>query len=115
VTERLPAAATPRLALILALLATLGSYTIDAFFPSMRAMAGNSASAIGRCSRLTVYLVPYACMSLVHGSLSDAVPAARRAGGAGAVRVASAGCALARDLVRCCFFAPCREWWAASA
>jgi hypothetical protein len=40
VTEQPTAAkATPRLALILALLATLGSYTIDAFFPSMRAMA----------------------------------------------------------------------------
>jgi MFS transporter, DHA1 family, multidrug resistance protein len=91
------ATATPRLALILALLATLGSYTIDAFFPSMRAMASEFGISYWQVQQtLTAYLVPYACMSLVHGSLSDAV-GRRRVVLVGLVLYAAAsmGCALA--------------------
>jgi len=98
VTERpSAAAATPRLALVLALLATLGSYTIDAFFPSMRAMAAEFGVSYWQVQQtLTAYLVPYACMSLVHGSLSDAV-GRRRVVLVGLVlyAFASMGCALA--------------------
>jgi DHA1 family bicyclomycin/chloramphenicol resistance-like MFS transporter len=98
VTERQPAAApAPRLALILALLSTLGSYTIDAFFPSMRAMAEEFGISYWQVQQtLTVYLVPYACMSLVHGSVSDAI-GRRRVVLVGLVlyAVASMGCALA--------------------
>jgi DHA1 family bicyclomycin/chloramphenicol resistance-like MFS transporter len=97
VTERPLAAAAPRLALVLALLATLGSYTIDAFFPSMRAMAAEFNVSYWQVQQtLTAYLVPYACMSLVHGSLSDAV-GRRRVVLVGLVLYAGAsmGCALA--------------------
>jgi MFS transporter, DHA1 family, multidrug resistance protein len=98
VTEQATAApAAPRLALILALLATLGSYTIDAFFPSMRAMATEFGISYWQVQQtLTVYLIPYACMSLVHGSLSDAV-GRRRVVLVGLLLYAGAavGCALA--------------------
>lgn len=90
-------APAPRLALVLALLSTLGSYTIDAFFPSMRAMASEFGISYWQVQQtLTVYLVPYALMSLVHGSLSDAI-GRRRVVLAGLVLYAGAsmGCALA--------------------
>jgi DHA1 family bicyclomycin/chloramphenicol resistance-like MFS transporter len=83
--------------MILALLATLGSYTIDAFFPSMRAMASEFGISYWQVQQtLTAYLVPYACMSLVHGSLSDAL-GRRRVVLVGLVlyALASVGCALA--------------------
>ena len=92
----------PRLALVLALLATLGPYTIDAFFPSMRAMAAEFGISYWQVQQtLTVYLVPYACMSLVHGSLADAI-GRRRVVLAGLLfyALASAGCALALLVLR---------------
>jgi DHA1 family bicyclomycin/chloramphenicol resistance-like MFS transporter len=87
----------PRLALTLALLSTLGPYTIDAFFPSMRAMAVEFGISYWQVQQtLTVYMVPYACMSLVHGSLSDAVGRRRVVlVGLALYALASAGCALA--------------------
>ncbi|MBS0387769.1 MAG: multidrug effflux MFS transporter [Proteobacteria bacterium] len=87
----------PRVALVLALLATLGPYTIDAFFPSMRAMAVEFGISYFQVQQtLTVYLVPYACMSLLHGSLADAI-GRRRVMLTGLLfyALASAGCALA--------------------
>ena len=99
-------AAAPRLALILALLSTLGPYTIDAFFPSMRAMAAEFGINYWQVQQtLTVYLVPYACMSLVHGSLSDAV-GRRRVVLVGLVlyALASMGCALAPGFGALLFF-----------
>ena len=96
----------PRVALVLALLATLGPYTIDAFFPSMRAMAAEFGISYWQVQQtLTVYLVPYACMSLVHGSLADAI-GRRRVVLAGLVfyALASAGCALAPGFGALLFF-----------
>ena len=96
----------PRLALVLALLATLGPYTIDAFFPSMRAMAAEFGISYWQVQQtLTVYLVPYACMSLVHGSLADAI-GRRRVVLAGLLfyALASAGCALAPGFGALLFF-----------
>jgi DHA1 family bicyclomycin/chloramphenicol resistance-like MFS transporter len=96
----------PRLALVLALLATLGPYTIDAFFPSMRAMAIEFGISYFQVQQtLTVYLVPYACMSLLHGSLADAV-GRRRVMLAGLLfySLASAGCALAPGFGALLFF-----------
>ena len=87
----------PGLAVVLALLSTLGPYTIDAFFPSMRAMAAEFGISYWQVQQtLTVYLVPYAIMSLVHGSLSDAI-GRRRVVLAGLLlySTASLGCALA--------------------
>ena len=54
---------------------------------------------------LTVYLVPYACMSLVHGSLADAI-GRRRVVLAGLLfyALASAGCALAPGFGALLFF-----------
>ena len=87
----------PGLAVVLALLSTLGPYTIDAFFPSMRAMAAEFGISYWQVQQtLTVYLVPYAIMSLVHGSLSDAI--GRRPvvlTGLVLYSTASIGCALA--------------------
>lgn len=86
-----------RSSLVLALLATLGPYTIDAFFPSMRAMAAEFGISYWQVQQtLTAYMVPYAVMSLVHGSLSDAI-GRRRVVLVGLVlyALASAGCALA--------------------
>ncbi len=100
------APAVPRLALILALLATLGSYTIDAFFPSMRAMSEEFHISYWQVQQtLTAYLVPYACMSLVHGSLSDAI-GRRRVVLVGLFLYAAAavGCALAPGFAGLLFF-----------
>ena len=91
------AAQVPRLTVVLALLSTLGPFTIDTFFPSMRAMAAEFGISYWQVQQtLTAYLVPYAFMSLVHGSLADAL-GRRRVVIAGLLVyvVASVGCALA--------------------
>ncbi len=96
----------PRVALVLALLATLGPYTIDAFFPSMRAMSVEFGISYFQVQQtLTVYLVPYACMSLLHGSLADAV-GRRRVMLAGLLfyALAATGCALAPSFGALLFF-----------
>jgi DHA1 family bicyclomycin/chloramphenicol resistance-like MFS transporter len=87
----------PRLALLLGLLATIGPFTIDTFFPSLRAIASTfGISYLQAQQTLTAYLVPYAIMSLVHGSLSDALGRRRVVlAGLGAYTLASVGCALA--------------------
>ena len=69
-----PAQRAPRLALLLGLLATVGPFSIDTFFPSLRAIAAEfGVTYLQAQQTLTTYLVPYAIMSLVHGSLSDAL------------------------------------------
>ena len=58
---------------MLALLAMLSSYSVDAFFPSLRAIARDFGVERWQSQQLlTVYLVPHACMALLHGALSDA-------------------------------------------
>ncbi|MFI4914337.1 MAG: multidrug effflux MFS transporter [Steroidobacterales bacterium] len=65
---------TTRLSLLLGLLAMVGPYSIDAFFPSLRAIGIDfHVSNLQAQQALTVYMAPYAFMSLVHGSLSDAL------------------------------------------
>lgn len=85
------------LTVLLALVSTLGPYTIDAFFPSLRTIAREMhVSALEAQQILTAFMVPYALMSLVHGSMSDAL--GRRTVilfGLGAYVFASLGCALA--------------------
>ncbi|MFO1400464.1 MAG: MFS transporter, partial [Steroidobacteraceae bacterium] len=92
-----PAGRAPRLALLLGLLATVGSFSIDTFFPSLRAIAGEfGLSYLQAQQTLTAYLVPYAVMSLVHGSLSDALGRRRVIlWGLGLYVLASLACALA--------------------
>jgi DHA1 family bicyclomycin/chloramphenicol resistance-like MFS transporter len=87
----------PRLALLLGLLSMVGAFSIDAFFPSLRAIAQNfGVSYLQAQQTLTCYLVPYAVMSLAHGSLSDALGRRRVIlWGLGLYTLASLGCALA--------------------
>ena len=86
-----------RLTVVVALLSTLGAYTIDAFFPSMRAMAAEFGVSYWTVQQtLTVYMIPYGFFSLLHGSLSDALGRRRVVlVGLALYAVASAGCALA--------------------
>lgn len=68
------ARAAKNLTVILAAVSTLGPFTIDAFFPSLRAMAADLGIDNWQAQQLlTSFMVPYAVMSLVHGSISDAV------------------------------------------
>ena len=92
-----PDAQSPRLTIVLALLSTLGPFTIDTFFPSMRAMAAEFGISYWQVQQtLTAYLIPYAFMSLVHGSLSDALGRRRVViAGLQLYVLASIGCALA--------------------
>lgn len=86
-----------KLTVVLALLSTLGPFSIDAFFPSMRVIAADfGVSYFTVQQALTAYMLPYALMSLVHGSLSDAI--GRRSvvlAGLAVYALAAAGCALA--------------------
>lgn len=83
---------------MLALLAMLGAYSIDAFFPSLRAItrefdvAGHNGQLL-----VTAYLIPHACMAMLHGALSDAW---------GRRRVLLAGLALYLCASLGCAFAP---------
>jgi DHA1 family bicyclomycin/chloramphenicol resistance-like MFS transporter len=91
---------------LLALLTTLGPYSIDAFFPSMRAIAADFGISYFTVQQtLTAYMFPFALMSLVHGSLSDAI--GRRSvvlGGLAVYALAAAGCALAPSFGWLLFF-----------
>lgn len=98
----MPATSRPprHLALILALLAMLGPFSIDTMFPAFKVMAADlGASKAAVQQTLSVYLFAYALMSLVHGPLSDAL-GRRRVILTGLVVfvLASAGCALADSL-----------------
>lgn len=86
-----------QLSVLLGLLATVGPYTMDAFFPSLRAIAADFHLTDWQAQQtLTCYMLPYACMALVHGSVSDAI--GRRKVvllGLSVYVLASLGCALA--------------------
>jgi DHA1 family bicyclomycin/chloramphenicol resistance-like MFS transporter len=61
------------LATLLAGLAMVSPFSIDTFFPSFGAIAAEFDVGAWRLQQtLTVYLVPYGVMALVHGPLSDA-------------------------------------------
>lgn len=69
-----PAPRPARLSLLLGLLSTVGAFSIDAFFPALRAISQEfHLSSLQAQQTLTVYMVGYALASLFHGSLSDAV------------------------------------------
>jgi MFS transporter, DHA1 family, multidrug resistance protein len=91
------ARAAKNLTVILAAASTLGPFTIDAFFPSLRAMAVDLGINSWEAQQLlTSFLVPYAIMSLVHGSISDALGRRRVIlGGMLLYTLASISCALA--------------------
>jgi DHA1 family bicyclomycin/chloramphenicol resistance-like MFS transporter len=89
-----------RLALLLGGLAMFGPFSIDTIFPAFPAMgAALGADKLAMQQTISVYLIGYALMSVVHGPLSDAIGRRRVIlGGLAVFTLASVGCALARDL-----------------
>ncbi|HET6436034.1 MAG TPA: multidrug effflux MFS transporter [Xanthomonadaceae bacterium] len=99
------AAATPRfslrrLALLLGGLAMFGPFSIDTIFPAFPQIGAQlGADKVAMQQTISVYLIAYALMSVVHGPLSDAIGRRRVIlGGLAVFALASAGCALAPDL-----------------
>ena len=63
-----------RLAFILGALAMFGPFSIDTIFPAFAAMEHDlRVGKVGMQQTISVYLLGYAAMSLVHGPLSDAL------------------------------------------
>lgn len=96
----LPATSTRRLALLLAGLAMFGPFSIDTIFPAFPQLAQRlGVEQVAVQQTVSVYLLAYAVMSLAHGALSDAFGRKRVIlGGLVVFVLASAGCALSRDL-----------------
>jgi len=88
------------LALLLGGLAMFGPFSIDTIFPAFPQIGAQfAADTLAMQQTISAYLVPYAAMSIVHGPLSDALGRRRVIlAGLCVFAIASAGCALARDL-----------------
>src|SRR4026209_510244 len=98
-------AATPlviprSLPLLIAALSMIGPFAIDTYLPSFREMETSlGATALEIQQSLTAYLIPFALMSLWHGSISDAL--GRRRGilvALVALALASIGCAVSPSI-----------------
>ncbi|MGV8930493.1 MAG: multidrug effflux MFS transporter [Luteimonas sp.] len=89
-----------RLAFLLGGLAMFGPFSIDTIFPAFEHIGAElGADKMAMQQTISVYLLAYALMSVVHGPLSDAI--GRRKviiGGLIMFTLASVGCALSRDL-----------------
>ena len=96
----LPPPSTRRLALLLGGLAMFGPFSIDTIFPAFPQIGAQlGADKLAMQQTISVYLLAYAAMSVVHGPLSDAVGRRRVIlGGLAVFTLASAGCALATSL-----------------
>src|SRR3546814_16827060 len=69
-----PASNYRRLALLLGGLAMFGPFSIDTIFPAFPAMGADlGADKLAMQQTISVYLVAYALMSVVHGPLSAAI------------------------------------------
>src|SRR3546814_8297368 len=69
-----PASNYRRLALLLGGLAMFGPFSIDTIFPAFPAMGADlGADKLAMQQTISVYLVAYALMSVVHGPLSDEI------------------------------------------
>jgi DHA1 family bicyclomycin/chloramphenicol resistance-like MFS transporter len=92
-----PPISTPLLAAVLAALAMIGPFTIDTYLPSFPAMGRELDVTPAQLQQtLSVYFIPFAVMTLVHGTLSDSF--GRRPvilAGLAVYVIASIGCALA--------------------
>ncbi len=94
------------IALVLAALAALAPFAIDTYLPAFPALARDlGGTTLDIQQSLTVYLLPYALMTLWHGAISDAI------GRLAAIRwglivfaLASVGCALAPNVETLWFF-----------
>ena len=95
-----------RLAILLGGLAMFGPFSIDTIFPAFPQMAAQlGADKVAMQQTISVYLLAYALMSIVHGPLSDAVGRRRVIlGGLFVFTLASVGCALSFDLKTLLFF-----------
>ena len=89
-----------RLAFLLGGLAMFGPFSIDTIFPAFPQIGAQlGADAVAMQQTISVYLLAYALMSVVHGPLSDAIGRRRVIlGGLIVFALASAGCALSTDL-----------------
>lgn len=89
-----------RLSLILGGLAMIGPFSIDTMFPAFPQIGEQfAADKVALQQTISVYLLAYALMSLVHGPLSDAIGRRRVIlGGLTLFALASVGCALATSL-----------------
>lgn len=89
-----------RLAPLLGALAMFGPFSIDTMFPAFPAIAAQlQASPLAMQQTLTVYMIAYALMSLLHGPLSDSL--GRRKvilGGVAVFALASVGCAMSTSI-----------------
>src|SRR5688500_7137727 len=78
----------------------IGPFCIDTIFPAFLQMGAQlNVGPLAIQQTISVYLIAYAAMSIVHGPLSDAI--GRRSviiGGMVVFTLASVGCALAKDL-----------------
>ncbi len=85
-----------RLAPLLAALAMFGPFAIDTMFPAFPAIAAQlRTSPLAMQQTLSVYMIAYAMMSLLHGPLSDALGRRRVIlAGVAVFVLASIGCAL---------------------
>ena len=97
---------TRRMAVLLGGLAMFGPFSIDTIFPAFPQMAAQlGADKIAMQQTISVYLLAYALMSIVHGPLSDAIGRRRVIlGGLLVFTLASVGCALSFDLKTLLFF-----------
>ena len=95
-----------RLSLILGGLAMLGPFSIDTMFPAFPQIGAQfGADKVAMQQTISVYLLAYALMSLVHGPLSDAIGRKRVIlGGLVVFALSSVGCALADSLPMLLFF-----------
>ena len=89
-----------RLALLLGGLAMFGPFSIDTIFPAFPQLGAQMAvDKLAMQQTISVYLLTYAAMSLVHGPLSDAIGRKRVIfAGLFVFMLASVGCALAQDM-----------------
>lgn len=94
------------LPLLIAALSMIGPFAIDTYLPSFREMETSlRASAMQVQQSLTAYLIPFALMSLWHGSISDALGRRRVVLIALVVlTLASVGCALSPTIKMLWFF-----------
>ena len=95
-----------RLAFILGALAMLGPFSIDTIFPAFAVMERDLlVGKVAMQQTISLYLLGYAAMSLVHGPLSDAL--GRRPvilAGIAVFALASVGCALSTSMPMMLFF-----------
>lgn len=94
------------LAALLAALASVGPFSIDAYLPSMPEIGrvlGTDLLTVQQT--LTAYMLPFAIMSLWHGAISDALGRRRVIlWGTALFALASVGCALASSINMLLFF-----------